>query len=409
MDKNNKVLLVSLRSPFLDSDRVMPHLSILYLKSVLDQAGVECQIEDAFDFDNLEKYKGFDYFGISALTPQRQEAEKILKTVKENFSSAKVVIGGAHPTFYQKACEPLGYDYIVTGDGEKSLLNILQTQPSERVLRHEMSEAEMNQMPIPYRTAEFLSQYKYLIDGLPATTMMTSRGCPFNCAFCENAQTKVRFYNKEFVEAEIKNITDIGFKAIMFFDDLFAINQPRVEELCSVIKKYDIKFRCFGHAHLMTEPIAKILAEAGCVETGVGMESGAQEILDIVKRPRITVEQLYNYVKTCHKYGIRVKGFFILGLPGETKETIKKTEEFIANSGVNDFDLTTYYPYHGTEIRDHMEKYDISFEADSDAASLGYYKGKCGQAESVVRTSALSAQEIAAERDRIFNLYKKIK
>ena len=93
----------------------------------------------------------------------------------------------------------------------------------------------------------------------------------------------------------------------------------------------------------------------------------------------------------------------MLGLPGESRETIKETEKFIANSGVDDFDLAIYYPYKGIRIRDRINEYDLFFDEGS---AIGYYKGKLGKAEAVVRTSALSAEEIENEKERIFKKYK---
>ena len=395
-----KVLLISLRSPFLDSDRVFPPLGILYLKGVLDANGIHSVLEDEFDFENSEKYEEFDYFFISCMTPQRQEMERIRKV----FPNKKIIIGGPHASFYTEECYKGGYDQIVIGDGEPSIQDILLKNNRSKILKNQMTAREMNNIPLPYRS-DFLHRYSYFLDGLKTTTVITSRGCPFNCAFCEHARTKVRYYTLERIQQELKQITDLGFEAVMFFDDLFTVSQKRVNGLCDTIQKSDIKkFRCFGHAKLMTHKIAETLAKANCVETGVGMKTGSQDILNTVKFPTPTVQQNYEYVKTCHEFGIRVKAFFILGLPGETLETIKETEELIATSGIDDFDLVVYNPYAGTKIRDEIEKFDLFLLSEGE----GYYKGASGSTEVLVSTSALSPEQIAKERDRIYNKYKKL-
>jgi len=337
------------------------------------------------------------------VTPQKSEAETILKEVKELFPSKKVIIGGPHAVFYADDCVTLDYDHIVVGDGEKAIIDILSGQ-GKRIINKNLSASEMNLMPLPFRSNDFLSKYQYSLNGLKTTTMITSRGCPFNCGFCEHAKTKVRYYDPVRIEKELAQTTELGYGAVMFFDDLFAVNQKRVDGLCEVIKLFGIKFRCFGHVKCMTPEIAESLAEAGCVETGVGMESGSQKILNTVKFPTPTIKESYEYIKICHSSGIRVKAFFMLGLPGETRETIKETEKFIANSGIDDFDLAIYYPYKGTRIRNQIGEYDLFFD-EGDA--VGYYKGKLGNAEAVVRTSALSAEEIKNERERIFKRYKR--
>ncbi len=398
----NKVLLISLRSSFLDSDRVFPPLGILYLKGILEEKGIYSELDDEFDFGNIEKYESFSHICISCITPQRGEAKRILKAIKYCFPSKRVVIGGPHAIFYTDDCIGLDYDHIVIGDGEKSILSILSGN-KERVLNTDLNVSEMNSSPLPFRDIDFLSKYCYSLDGLATTTMITSRGCPFSCGFCEHARTKVRYYSPQRIAEELSQVVGLGYGAVMFFDDLFAVSQKRVEELCEVINPFGIKFRCFSHVKCMIPKMAEVLARAGCVETGVGMESGSQKILDVVKFPTPTIKESYNYIKICHDFGIRVKAFFMLGLPGETLETIKETEEFIATSGVDDFDLVVYYPYKGTRIRDKISEYDLYLESNG----LGYYKGKKGSAESVVRTSSLSAEQIRSEKERIFKKYKK--
>lgn len=404
MKQMPSILLINPRSAFLDSDRVFPPLGILYLKSFLEKEGIYVKLEDDFDFKNINKYKEFHYIGISCTTPQSREAEIIFREIKKNFSLKKVIIGGAHASFYTEECIKAGYDHIVLGDGEKSLLDILNGC-NEKILKNPIDSSKMNSLPLPFRDAGFLSNYHYKLDSLKTTTAITSRGCPFNCAFCEHAKTKPRYYNSERIKQELSEISALGYEAVMFFDDLFAVNQRRVEELCDIIKDFKIKFRCFGHVKCMTPKMAETLAEAGCVETGVGMESGSQEILNIVKLPTSTVKESYEYIKICHQFGIRVKAFFMIGLPGETCETIKETEEFIATSGIDDFDLVVYYPYKGTRIRDHIKEYDISLINDAD--TIGYYKGRKGGTEISIRTSFLSGEEIKNESDRIFKKYKK--
>lgn len=398
-----RVLLIVPRSPFLDSDRVFPPLGALYLQAALERVCVYCQVEDDFDPARLGEYRNFDYFGISCVTPQREESKSILYSLKRNFPSKKVILGGPHATFYTEECLGLPYDHIVVGEGEKPLADIVLGRRQDRIIRGLLSKEEMNLMPLPSRKVDFLARYQYLLDAQPATTLMTSRGCPFNCAFCEHARSGAKYYTAERIGQEIKQVVDLGYRAVMFFDDLFAVSQKRVEALCLAIKPFGIIFRCFGHAGFMTDQMAQTLAEAGCVETGVGLESGSQKILDLVKSPPTTVEQGREYIKICHRHGIKIKGFFMLGLPGETAETISQTEELIATSGIDDFDLAIYYPYQGTAIADHIGEYDLCLEERS---GLGFYKGRGGRAEALVATSALSAEEIRQERDRIFRMHK---
>ena len=119
-----------------------------------------------------------------------------------------------------------------------------------------------------------------------------------------------------------------------------------------------------------------------------------------------TPEQIYELIETAHKYNIRVKAFLMLGLPGETIESAKKMEDFVLNSGVDDFDVTVYYPYKGTHIADNIDEYDLYIR---NGYSCGYYKGKEGHSECVVGTSELHPAQIEMWKDRIYSHNKRFK
>jgi radical SAM superfamily enzyme YgiQ (UPF0313 family) len=325
---------------------------------------------------DVEKLKTYKVVGFSVTTPQYDGAVEIA----EELLNIRTVIGGPHCLNYEVS-ETL-FSYFIKGDGCKPFLEILNGNSSP-------VEEEDDPDQLPYRDASLLD-YKYFLDGLSVTVVITARGCPNNCYFCEHAGFSLRLKSPGAVKQELKECTDLGFKAIMFFDDLFCISLQRVKSLCDVIKPFGIKFRCFAHSRNFTEDMAKILSEAGCVEIGYGAEHADQKMLDTINK-KTTVEQNYNIVKIAHKYGIRVKSFLMVGLPGESEKTVSKLREFIETSGVDDYDIVTYFPYKGTYIYEHLGEFDLQI---SDAPSLGYYKGKLGKSEVRVQTSHLSSEEI---------------
>lgn len=418
MNQHN-VLLICPRSSFLDSDKVFPPLGILYLKALLDQHNYPCSYTDDFDIQNLEKYDNITTYAISCTTPQFPEAVKILKGIKQKYPCKKVVIGGPHATYYTDVCVDAGFDHIIKGvDGEKGFLELLEGNNNKIIESQKLSVEEMNNLPRPFREKEFLTRYHYtLLDRdnktpIMATTIMTSRGCPMGCRFCENARTGVRLYDSKRISEEIEDVLNMGFKAIMFFDDIFALSLNRVKEMTAILQKHDVKYRCFAHSHTFNEEMAKLLVNSGCVEIGFGAESGSDEILKNINK--ITnVENHKRLLNICHNFGIRTKAFLMLGLPGENFETIAQTEKFIAwgmESGkLSDFDLGIYYPYRNTQI--HTDYFfGISPKDDiyiSNTESIGVYKGKNGMAESIVGTKNLTPEDIRNEKDRIFNKYNK--
>lgn len=226
------------------------------------------------------------------------------------------------------------------------------------------------------------------------------------CAFCENGKTKPKWFSVEHFEKEIQSIVDLGIKSVMIFDDLFVINIDKVRPYLETLRRHSMAFRCFGHARFMTEELANLLAESGCVEIGFGAESASQEILDVVNK-RTTVEQMHTFVETVIQAGIKVKAFFIIGLPGETKHTFKKTYEFIRKYRQKypdsfSFDCTAFFPYKGTLIGDSARNggsFDIRPRqglswSDIDSNGYGAYKKKNGSADIVIETDNLTADRI---------------
>lgn len=406
----SRIVLISLRSPFMDSDRVFPPLGAMQLKACLDAAGHDCVLDDAPDFDDVDRYRGFDVLGFSVMTPQGREAREALLSLKAAGVGGKFVVGGPHALHYRDACEPDPWDHIVTGDGERFFTRIANGEAGlDRVLHEAMSEDEMNATPRPWRDREWLGKYQWRLDGLPGTTMLTTRGCPMGCRFCEDARTKVRHYRPERIRAEIEDVMAAGFGAVMFFDDIFAMIPKRTTELTRMIAPYGLKYRCFAHANTLKENMAAELAASGCVEVGFGCEHASQKMLDTIGKG-VKVAHNEEFLDRCARHGIRVKAFFIAGLPGETEETLAELEAFIARHTASgllyDFDLSVYFPYRGTEFRDNMPKYDLSAEGDLDAA-LGYYKGKGGDAEVTLRTAALTGAQIRAAKDRIYHAHNR--
>ena len=418
---NKKFLLVSLRDPFMDSDRVMPPLGVMALQSYLLSLGIDSTIENNFDLANTEKYSEYTHIAISCMTPQKIEAYNILRAIKSMDKSKKVIIGGPHANYYLEDCIKEPFDFIVVGDGEYALKTIVEDKANERILNIPITEEEMNKLPLPYRDPNFLKEYNFTIQGINSSTILTAKGYPMKCAFCEDAGTKVRLYYPDNIDKQISDVRNAGFEGIMFYDDIFAISKKRVNELSNVIGKYNIVYRAFGHAKSMDNEMASMLSNSGCIEMGFGAESGSQKILDIINK-KTKVEENIRFVEICNKHNIKVKAFIIVGLPGEDLSSINETKKFLdfltSNKFINkfgkeitnDFDITIYFPYKGTAIRESIDKnnkdFDIYFTRNPDEM-LGFYKGINGAAENVVRTSRLSSEEINKIQKELLDEYKK--
>lgn len=416
-----KLALMSLRSPFLDDSKVYVPLANLYLKSYLSKNAPHTEVtlrDDQYDLKDLGWTREYDGVGLSVMTPQRKEMDNLVEAIKSTNRHIKVIVGGPHIKHYKD--EVMGnesIDYIVPLDGERPLTAICRGMTDERVLEDIMSREDIGNAPRPDRTShnaiKVLRNYHYKLrdkqgNEREATTMMTSRGCPMACTFCEDALTVSKWSSLDNLKGEMEDIKRLGYRGVYLFDDLFAIAMPSVKPICDELNKRDLIYRCNGQANFFTkwgEDFAKLLSDTGCVEIAFGHESGSQKILDNVKK-RTTIKQNLDSVQFAKKHGIRVKSFLMLGLPGETRETINETERFIQESGIDDFQLAVYYPYKGTQIRDAIDKGKNNVDLIFEGEGLGAYGQRGGSTEAVVRTRTLSSSELLEERDRLVNKYK---
>lgn len=419
----NKLALISLRDPYLDNDRVMPPLWIMSLYTYIVSKWVDTVLINDFDLNDIERYKDITHFWISCMTPQKKQALDILYKIKSLDNDKKVIIWWPHTKFYLEDCLLHPYDYIIRWDWEYALEMVMSDTnlKLERVLEMPVSEKDMNLFPTPYRDSGFIKQYSFNIQWINSTTILTSKWCPMSCAFCEDANSRPKYYSPENVSKQIEESKKAWFKWIMFFDDLFAINLKRVKELTEEIKKHNIHFRCFWHAKTMTEEMLVLLKNSWCIEIWFWAESGSQKILDNVNK-KVKLQQNYDFITLCNKYWIKVKAFFILWLPWEDYETIEETKKFLefltANKFknfewktiTNDFDLAIYYPYKWTVIRDSIDmwenKYDLVINSENIKNSDWVYKWKLWSSETTISTSTLSSDELTRLKNEIFSHYK---
>lgn len=310
-------------------------------------------------------------------------------------------------------CIQHGFDYAVVGEGE-IILDALLVFLTEEKLRERVRERiyyseglktrSIDNVPFPDRQSIDISAYKYTIDGVPATTIMTSRGCPYSCSFCARVHEGCRLQSAERTYSEIVHLDTIfGFQAFMIFDDIFIVNRSRTRKLADLLEPYGFLFRCFARSNLITEDNCKQMKRMGVREVGIGVESGSNLVL---KRNMKGTSREVN-IKAFHtlqKYGIRAKAFLIVGLPGETEETIKETESWIEEAGPYDVDVSIFNPLPGSPIFSDPEKWGIQFHYDG---NLNWYKGTPGTYSTTVRTEGLDSHEIVGWRDYLESKYKR--
>lgn len=409
-----KILFINPDSRFLINDKVFPALGLLYLSAYIKKFGFKnIKLIDLNGQNPLPSFIEADIVGIYANTPQFPNAIRIVKQLRKinKITDALYIIGGPHVSASPyDAVE--SFDVIVQGEGENALLNIIRGKEACRrvdgkIVRFEY-EKDIDKFPFPDRDLIGIKEYKYFLDSRPTTTLITSRGCPYSCNFCaNNAWGKtLRLRSPVNILEELQFLKErYGYDSFMFFDDTMTVDKKRMKEICRLLKGLKIIYRCFIRSNTVDEQILRLMRDSGCVEVGMGIESGSQRILNTVKKQE-TVKENMQVIKWCKDIGIRVKGFIIIGLPGEDKYSIKETIDFLTEAELDDLDVTIFTPYPGSIIYKHKEKFDISFENDYERA---WFKGRPGTYKSLVSTSGLGSKEVVEIRDKIEKRFKKKK
>jgi anaerobic magnesium-protoporphyrin IX monomethyl ester cyclase len=410
-----KVTLIWPPSPFLIDQRAFPPLGVLYLAAYLESNGVQVEVADMTNReDDLEAalipHMGADLYGVSSSTPQYPQALKILDIVRRHNPDAATVIGGPHASSLPEKCLKDGFDFVVAGEGERALLGLIRQIENGRATAKVVSAPsirDLDRIPYPARHLIDLKSYAYDIDGGRGTTLFTSRGCPYACAFCSKDvwPKGVRFNSSRYVMDELKQIMDVyGLRHFLFLDDSLSLHRKRVLELCRLMEPLGIKWRCYARTST-TEETLKAMKSAGCVEVGVGVESGSQKILDMVNKGE-TVEENTRFVEMCKKMGLTANVFIMIGLPGETYETVDETRRWMERVRPQKFGFNMFMPYAGTPIYNHPEEYDIRIYDVPDDKS--WIKGRQGEYEVFVSTPGLSREEILRLFTELFKYYSEL-
>lgn len=348
------ILLFDPLDEFLIGKKEFSPLGVLYISSWLKQHGHTVKVIHGNTQDIPE---GYDYYGISATTPQYPAAKEALEHIKQVEPSAVTILGGPHTNAKRCVEEALsdGFNHVVIGEGEQVTLDILEGRRLESVIYGEPLK-NIDDF-FPDRDAIDFSNYGYPLDnGMRAATLMTARGCPYRCQFCSSSEGTSRWRSIENVEKEVDLLVNhYGYKALLFIDDVFTLKPTRLKQMLNMIKKYNVYWRCYARTTLKYEELVE-MRQAGCVEVGAGVESGSQFILDLVMKMTKT-EQNKQFIHDCKRAGVLANTFVMIGLPGESSETVKETRQWMEEAVPERFGYNIYIPYPDSPIATNQERF----------------------------------------------------
>ncbi len=381
MKHQPKVVLINSPSPWLLSDREHPPDNLLTVAAFLREKGVNVQF---CDLNGMPEDYWFiphgDIYGISCATPHYPLVIKIVEKLKARQPDALVVLGGFHPTVEpERTLRDTKCDIVVVGEGEQAFLDIINGK-RDRIVSAPLIE-DIDSIPMP--AWDLVDMHDYVQMGTNSVIgqtpnnkeakLQTARGCPFDCAFCAQSiitKRRMRYKSVERVVEEVKHVHyTYGVDRVNFFDDTFIVDENRVRKLCAALKKlheqgilYD--WHCLTRADKTDPELFRIMKEAGCSQVTYGIESGSQKILDVVGK-QTTVEENINAIKVAKAAGIKVRAQMIVGLPGETRETVEETAKFIREAPADSFGMHIFVPLPGCRIWKDPEKFDFPIDKDT--------------------------------------------
>jgi radical SAM superfamily enzyme YgiQ (UPF0313 family) len=360
-------------------------LGLSYLAAVLEHHRIDVEIFDAhFNRWSSEQLISLimDYkptvLGATAMTNEIGATADIVRTIKENIG-CKTIVGGPHITALPERTlrEFPVFDYGICGEGEKTFLTLMKLLVEEEeehlseiegvVFRNKsgkihytgqasrLTSEELDNLPYPAFHRYYGDNSQGVKGKLEEYPIITTRGCPYNCAFCMHVLgKKLRYRSPENIVQEIKfAISQYGVYTINFQDEIFLSDTPKTRQILQMLITTGLnqRIRWIGltRANLVTEDLIALAREAGCRGLEMGVESGNDEILKHTKKG-ITVEQIKRAVKIIKHHKIPLGTYYILGHPGETRETIEDTIRLSTELNTHRIAVGLMVPYPGTYV-----------------------------------------------------------
>ena len=358
-------------------------MGLAQIAAVLENNGYPVSIIDANALklkpqEVVSRLGNAEVAGLTAMTPTVSAAIETAGKIKESRPELTVILGGAHATLLPE--ETLnaapGIDVIVRGESEETILELLQAleqgkplseihgisyRKDGEVINNPVRTESVEMDSLPFLAYHLLPRRRYKPHpphgrALPFAVIITSRGCPYRCAYCSKPifGNKFRAQSPERVIRELAYFQDkLGIKEFAFYDDVFTLNKKRVHDIAEGIMREGLRMHwtCETRVNLVDRELLLHMKRAGCYAVAYGIESASEEILDSLCKD-INPEQVEEAVRITREVGMQTVGYFMLGSPGETPGTIRQTIDFARKLKLDfaQFSITTPFP--GTGLFD---------------------------------------------------------
>ena len=356
---------------------ILPPIGLAYLASWLRKHGHDCHILDGLaepcTLDVIvQKCHAFDLIGITSVSTYALRVNQLLQTLKKQRVKAPIIVGGPHATILPESCLRNGADYVILGEGELPMLELVKCLEQHADISGVgslayLKDGELMKTPripliqhlddIPSPAYDLLPMRRYHTSEArtkkqPSYSLMTSRGCPGVCSFCNKSVsgTKVRYFSAERIVEEFFLLRDTyGAEDVAILDDNFLADHDTVHDVCDrlIKNRFNKTWSVEARVDHVNNEILKHLKEAHCDFVAYGIESGSQRMLDVMNKG-VTLEQIREAVKITKDVRINIRGYFMMGLPYETLEDMESTIQFAIELDVDVASFSIFVPLPGT-------------------------------------------------------------
>ena len=362
---------------------LMPPLGLASLAAYVERQGMTAGIIDCFARPGsdgeiaayLREYRPA-FLGLTTTTSSFYDAARIAALAKAELPDITTLVGGPHVSAIRERALELApaIDVVIAGEGERPLISIMEREGRDwadvpGLVYREGGEIvstglqgrgiELDELPFP--AYEKLVGYPHLYrlpifnyPRTPNTSCISSRGCPYACSYCDRSvfRRSFRYNSADYLYQHLAYLKERWrIRHINFYDDQFTFNRERVEAFCRLMidKPLGMTFNCAVRAEHVDANLLQLMKAAGCWMISLGIETGDPELL-AQHRQNADLQMLAERIHDIHRAGIRTKGLLMLGLPGETEQTVKNSMDYVFSLPIDDFNLAKFTPFPGSPI-----------------------------------------------------------
>jgi len=343
-------------------DRLEPPLGLLYIGTYAAIRGYPVEICDLAGVPQEDwELPEADYYGFVTYSTTYARTLTLLALARQVNPKATMIAGGPHASALpEKVIED--FDYVVVGEGEQALVEILSGDVAPGIITGK-PVMDLDLLPMLDYGLVDIDSYHRIVDGKRSFTLLSSRGCPYKCLFCNSlimgGHKPLRFRSPGIVVDEMMALRAFGDVAYRFGDDLFGGERSWLDAFADNLAGADVTYRAFVRLNQCASPLfVQTLVETGCKHIAVGAESGSNLILKAMRKG-LTKQVSREGIRRAKEAGLIVRTYWIVGFPGETWDTVRETVEFVDETRPDEFVVYPLIPYPGTPLYHDPERYGL--------------------------------------------------